>query len=155
MHDSLVFACVVLLQLAALHLCQHPPLQLTPVVLQTCKDTFSAPLYILGDSLSGLVIQVYIPSELCDQPATVYAVHAANWLVITCIVQVCVMDSRAYASLTPGMETAEELDACTLLVNSQACTMCKQCSHLAHTTYLSYFIMRLSCTTEHTVHIIL
>ena len=31
------------------------------------------------------------------------------------------MDSRAYASLTPGMETAEELDACTLLVNSQVC----------------------------------
>ena len=29
------------------------------------------------------------------------------------------MDSRAYAALTPGMETAEELDACTLLVNSQ------------------------------------
>lgn len=31
------------------------------------------------------------------------------------------MDSRAYAALTPGMETAEELDACTLLVNSQVC----------------------------------
>lgn len=58
---------------------------------------------------------------LCDQPATVYAVQAAIWLVITCVVQVCVMDSRAYASLTPGMETAEELDACTLLVNSQVC----------------------------------
>lgn len=36
-------------------------------------------------------------------------------------VQICVMDSRAYAALTPGMETAEELDACTLLVNSQVC----------------------------------
>ena len=34
------------------------------------------------------------------------------------------MDSRAYASLTPGMETAEELDACTLLVNSQVCVYC-------------------------------
>lgn len=38
-----------------------------------------------------------------------------------CGVQICVMDSRAYAALTPGMETAEELDACTLLVNSQVC----------------------------------
>ena len=71
------------------------------------------------------------------------------------------MDSRAYASLTPGMETAEELDACTLLVNSQVCVqtvalilrnlpvmfyyappscqqpgMCKECSDLAHTIYL-------------------
>ena len=37
------------------------------------------------------------------------------------------MDSRAYAALTPGLETPDELDACTLLVNSQvkvlACTM--------------------------------
>lgn len=29
------------------------------------------------------------------------------------------MDSRAYAALTPGLETPDELDACTLLVNSQ------------------------------------
>ena len=45
-------------------------------------------------------------------------------MLLTCCVmllQICVMDSRAYASLTPGMETAEELDACTLLVNSQVC----------------------------------
>ena len=34
------------------------------------------------------------------------------------------MDSRAYASLTPGMETADELDACTLLVNSQVRLHC-------------------------------
>lgn len=38
--------------------------------------------------------------------------------------QICVMDSRAYAALTPGLETADELDACTLLVNSQVETLC-------------------------------
>lgn len=42
-------------------------------------------------------------------------------------VQICVMDSRAYAALTPGMETAEELDACTLLVNSQVCACLPTC----------------------------
>lgn len=48
-------------------------------------------------------------------------------------VQICVMDSRAYAALTPGMETAEELDACTLLVNSQVCACLPTCLGLYHT----------------------
>jgi hypothetical protein len=86
-----------------------------------------------------LVVQLYIPSWLCDQLATVYAVQAAIWLVITCVVQVCVMDSRAYASLTPGMETAEELDACTLLVNSQVC------AHNALILCIHYTCDILSC----------
>ena len=51
------------------------------------------------------------------------------------------MDSRAYAALTPGMETAEELDACTLLVNSQVCPSllqhclqdCNGCNELLNT----------------------
>lgn len=45
------------------------------------------------------------------------------WLIPETSVQICVMDSRAYAALTPGMETSEELDACTLLVNSQVRSM--------------------------------
>ena len=54
-------------------------------------------------------------------------------------VQICVMDSRAYAALTPGMETAEELDACTLLVNSQVCA-----------SLLKHFLQELNGSEQYT-----
>ncbi len=56
MHYSLAFAGAVLLQSTVL--CQRLPSQLTPVVLQTFKDTYlhAAPLGIPGHSMSGLVV---------------------------------------------------------------------------------------------------
>ena len=71
------------------------------------------------------------------------------------------MDSRAYASLTPGMETAEELDACTLLVNSQVCLhnaliLCMQytCDVLSNAGHVLQSILCISylerCTSLYT-----
>lgn len=53
------------------------------------------------------------------------------------------MDSRAYAALTPGLETPDELDACTLLVNSQvSCASTPRCHQAfiqhAHVLCLSH-----------------
>ena len=49
------------------------------------------------------------------------------------------MDSRAYAALTPGLETPDELDACTLLVNSQvSCESQPTVVTLLYSTHMCY-----------------
>ncbi|KAL3156040.1 PSII 6.1 kDa protein [Trebouxia sp. C0010 RCD-2024] len=79
-----------------------------------CTSCF-APKYLSGDALKAK----------CGAPIVVELINPATGEVVSSDkvsdiqLEICVMDSRAYAALTPGMETAEELDACTLLVNSQ------------------------------------
>ncbi len=128
--------CFVTINCTAL--CQGLPSQLTPVVLQTCTETYlhTAPLCISGHFFSGLVVQVCIPSWLCDQPATVYAVHAAIWLVI---------DHMHCSGVCDGQQSLCLLDAWhgnsggvgCLHPSCQQPGMCaNNCSDLAHTTYL-------------------
>ncbi|KAA6419351.1 MAG: nitrogen regulatory P-II [Trebouxia sp. A1-2] len=79
-----------------------------------CTSCFGSK-YLSGDALKAK----------CGAPIMVEIINPRTGDVVSTDMisdiqlEVCVMDSRAYASLTPGMETAEELDACTLLVNSQ------------------------------------